>query len=223
MIKLLVSNKPLSLVDFQQLDMVLDFKIEKIEKENIQILINKQDSLFENPVCYLIENSLLTKNDLDFIVQNEASVIGTISKNTHASAADMLQGKNIEVLNVENTKSEITPWNIVQSILDKSKKINENDLIYFSADDSNFRFLMNLLEKDYFRFLLLKQETPEALSKMMNEKVDFRYDVAKNRLDKIDEKIATKLIELMWKIDNVNSREYDSESSKRALISLSYL
>ena len=57
----------------------------------------------------------------------------------------------------------------------------------------------------------------------MNEKVDFRYDVAKNRLSKIDEKIATKIIELMWKIDNVNSREYDSESSKRALISLSYL
>ena len=65
MIKLLVSNKPLSLVDFQQLDMFLDFKIEKIEKENIQILINKQDSLFENPVCYLIDNSLLTKKDLD--------------------------------------------------------------------------------------------------------------------------------------------------------------
>ena len=223
MIKLLVSSKPLSLIDFHESGMLLDFEVEKIEKEKIKSLVNKQDSLFGNSICYLLENSLLTKSDLDFIVQNNINVIGTISKNTHASTAKILQGKEVEILNIDNTENEITPWNIVQSILDKNKKINENDLIYFSAADNNFRFLMNLLEKDYFRFLMLKVETPKELSKVMNEKVDYRYDVAKKRLDRIDEVTATKLIELLWKIDNINSRQFDPESSKRALISLSYL
>ena len=223
MIKLLVSNKPLSLIDFKESGMSLDFKVEKVEKEKIKSLINKQDSLFGTSICYLFENSLLTKSELDFIVQNDINVMGTISKNTHASAAKTLQGKEIEILNFENAENEMTPWNIVQSILDKTKKINENELIYFSSADNNFRFLMNLLEKDYFRFLMLKVKTPKELSKVMNEKVDYRYDVAKKRMDRIDELTATKLIELLWKIDNVNSRKFDPESSKRALISLSYI
>ncbi len=223
MIKLLVSSKPLSLIDFKESGMLLDFQVEKIDKEKIQSLVNKQDSLFGNPICYLFEDSLLTKRDLDFIVLNEINVMGTISKNTHSTAVKTLQGNDVEIINVDNDENEITPWNIVQSILDKTKKINENDLIYFSATDNNFRFLMNLLEKDYFRFLMLKIETPKELSKAMNEKVDYRYDVAKKRMDRFDEETAVKFMELLWKIDNVNSREYDPESSKRALISLSYL
>jgi len=223
MIKLLVSNKPLSLIDFKESGMLLDFEVEKIDKEKIQSLVNKQDSLFGKPICYLLENSLLTKRDLDFIVQNEINVMGTISKNTHSAAVKTLQGNDVEILNVVNAENEITPWNIVQSILDKTKKINENDLIFFSTTDNNFRFLMNLLEKDYFRFLMLKIETPKELSKVMNEKVDYRYDVAKKRMDRFDEETAVKFMELLWKIDNVNSRQFDPESSKRALISLSYL
>jgi hypothetical protein len=70
---------------------------------------------------------------------------------------------------------------------------------------------------------MLRIDTPKELSKLMNEKVDYRYDVAKKRMDRIDEPTATKLIELLWKIDNVNSRKFDPESSKRALISLSYI
>jgi len=125
MIKLLVSSKPLSLIDFKESGMLLDFQVEKIDKEKIQSLVNKQDSLFGNPICYLFEDSLLTKRDLDFIVLNEINVMGTISKNTHSTAVKTLQGNDVEIINVDNDENEITPWNIVQSILDKTKKIKE--------------------------------------------------------------------------------------------------
>ena len=223
MIKLIISNKPAALIDFRDLDISLDFDIQKIQKDQIKILTNNQDSLFGNSMRYFIEGSLLTKKDLTFIIENEIHILGTITKNTYSSSSELIYDNDIEVITVDDISTEITPWNLVQSIFEKSQKFNGNDLIYFSSNENNFRFLMNLLEKDYLRLLMLEIETPENLAKLMEEKVDFRYDVAKRRLGTFDEERAAKFVQLMWKIDNINSREFDPENSKRALISLTYL
>ena len=46
--------------------------------------------------------------------------------------------------------------------------MNEKDLLHFSSDQNNFRFLLNLIEKDLFRLLILNTESGEKLSKLMD-------------------------------------------------------
>ena len=223
MIKLIISRKPAALSDFRDLGILLDFDIRNVQKDQVKILTNNQEMLFGNPISYFIDGSLLTKNDLTFIINNGINILGTITKNTLSSSSELIHDNDIDIFTVDDTSTEHTPWNLVQTIFSKSLKFNENDLIYFSSNENNFRFLMNLLEKDYLRFLMLQIKTPDKLSKLMAEKVDFRYEVAKRRLGAFDEERASKFAEIMWKIDNVNSREFDPDSTKRALIALSYL
>ena len=83
--------------------------------------------------------------------------------------------------------------------------------------------MLNLLEKDLFRLLILNTLSEEKVSKLIDEKIDFKYEVARRRLDNFDEDQIARLIEIMWKIESVNTKEYDIENSKRALIALSYV
>ena len=71
--------------------------------------------------------------------------------------------------------------------------------------------------------MILNTESPEKLSKLMDEKIDFKYEVAQRRLNNFDEEQIVRFIEIIWKIESVNTKEYDIENSKRALIALSYV
>ena len=82
MIKLIISSKPAALSDFRNLEILLDFDIQNVQKDQIKILTNNQEMLFGNPISYFIEDSLLTKNDLTFIIKNGIHILGTITKNT---------------------------------------------------------------------------------------------------------------------------------------------
>ena len=223
MIKLIISNKPAALIDFRDLGILLDSNIQKIDKKQMKILGNSQDSLFGDTIYYIIEDLILNKSDLIFLIENKINILGTITKNTSVSSSELIYDNDIEILTIDDISTETTPWNLVKCIFDKTQKFNEDDLIYFSSNENNFRFLMNLLEKDCLRFLMLQIESPDKLSKLMGEKVDFKYDVAKRRLESFDNEKASQFIELMWKIDSINSRDFEPESSKRALISLTYL
>ena len=224
MIKLCVSNTPVVSGDILKSNISEGIQLEHLEKSNIKNLSHSQDSLFETSPYFLIEDSLLTKADLTLIVEKELNIIGTISKNTQSSAAEIIDSNEIEIFSFESeTSSERTPWGIVQSILDKKQKVNEKDLLHFSSDQNNFRFLLNLIEKDLFRLLILNTESPERLSKLMDEKIDFKYEVAQRRLNNFDEEQIVRFIEIIWKIESVNTKEYDIENSKRALIALSYV
>jgi len=223
MIKLIISDKPIALIGFRDLGIPLDGEIKKIDRKQTKILTNSQASLFGNSICYIIEDSLLKKKDLIFLTENKINILGTITKNTSVSSSELIYDNDIELLTIADLSKETTPWNLVNSIFDKSRKFNEEDLIYFSSNENNFRFLMNLLEKDLLRFLMLEIQNPDKLSKLMGEKVDFKYDVAKRRLGAFDEEKASKLVKLMWKIDDINSRDFEPDNSKRALISLTYL
>ena len=224
MIKLCVSNTPVVSGDILKSNISEGIQLEHLEKSNIKNLSHSQDSLFETSPYFLIEDSLLTKGDLTLIVEKELNIIGTISKNTQSSAAEIIDSNEIEIFSFESeTSSERTPWGIVQSILDKKQKVNEKDLLHFSSDQNNFRFLLNLIEKDLFRLLILNTESPEKLSKLMDEKIDFKYEVAQRRLNNFDEEQIVRFIEIIWKIESVNTKEYDIENSKRALIALSYV
>ena len=224
MIKLCVSNTPVVSGDILKSNISEGIQLEHLEKSNIKNLSHSQDSLFETSPYFLIEDSLLTKADLTLIVEKELNIIGTISKNTQSSAAEIIDSNEIEIFSFESeTSSERTPWGIVQSILDKKQKVNEKDLLHFSSDQNNFRFLLNLIEKDLFRLLILNTESPEKLSKLMDEKIDFKYEVAQRRLNNFDEEQIVRFIEIIWKIESVNTKEFDMENSKRALIALSYV
>lgn len=224
MIKLCVSNTPVVSGDILKSNIAEGIQLEHLEKSNIKNLSHSQDSLFETSPYFLVEDSLLTKADLTLIVEKELNIIGTISKNTQSSAAEIIDSNKIEIISFETeTSSERTPWGIVQSILDKKQKMNEKDLLHFSSDQNNFRFLLNLIEKDLFRLLILNTESGEKLSKLMDEKIDFKYEVAQRRLNNLDEEQIVRLIQIIWKIESLNTKEYDIENSKRALIALSYV
>ena len=69
MIKLCVSNTPVVSGDILKSNISEGIQLEHLEKSNIKNLSHSQDSLFETPPYFLIEDSLLTKADLTLIVE----------------------------------------------------------------------------------------------------------------------------------------------------------
>ena len=101
MIKLCVSNTPVVSGDILKSNISEGIQLEHLEKSNIKNLSHSQDSLFETSPYFLIEDSLLTKADLTLIVEKELNIIGTISKNTQSSAAEIIDSNEIEIISLD--------------------------------------------------------------------------------------------------------------------------
>ena len=121
---LAISSKPVSISEFKIItDKYLTVK--EISKEEIETLTSSQESLFEEEVCYFISNSLLNKSDLDELVKMKLKFIGTINKNTLCSIPELILENKIKVIKIEDEKEDYSPWDLVQAILDKTKKMDE--------------------------------------------------------------------------------------------------
>ena len=205
-----------SLIDnLESLDLDLQYK--KISKDNLNL--NEQSTLFEDHIYRFVYDSYFTyKNLQDNQYNFSLRYIFQIKK------SNLQKFQNIENLTVLHNTFKVKekyPWDLSNIIFNKNKNLDSDLLFYFSNKENNFRSFFNFFTKEVFRLKLLLNSNADEVSKILNEKKDYKYEKADGLLKKLSANNLDEAINLVYKIEErMLKSSYNQENSKRFIIAV---
>tara|TARA_B100000900_G_scaffold251598_1_gene214380 strand:+ start:1203 stop:1862 length:660 start_codon:yes stop_codon:yes gene_type:complete len=195
----------------------LDIQYQKVSKENLNF--NNQSLLFEDKLYKFVNDSYFTyKNLQDQEYDFSLKYIFQIKK------SNLQKFQNIKSLTIVHNTSKVKekyPWDLSNIIFNKNKNLDSELLHYFSDKENNFRSFFNFFTKEILRLKLLANANIEDISKILNEKKDYKYEKAENLLQKLDEGKIDQAINLVYKLEEkMLKSSYNQENSKRFIIAV---
>ena len=195
----------------------LDLQYKKISKDSLNL--NEQSSLFEDPLYKFVYDSFFTyKNLQDNQYNFSLRYIFQIKK------SNLQKFQNIENLTVVHNSAivkEKYPWDLSNIIFNKNKNLDSDLLFYFSSKENNFRNFFNFFTKEVFRLKLLLNVNADEVSKILNEKKDYKYEKADGLLKKLSANNLDEAINLVYKLEEkMLKASYNQENSKRFIIAI---
>ncbi|MDC0076925.1 hypothetical protein OAJ33_01630 [Acidimicrobiaceae bacterium] len=195
----------------------LDLQYKKISKDSLNL--NEQSSLFEDPLYKFVYDSFFTyKNLQDNQYNFSLRYIFQIKK------SNLQKFQNIENLTVVHNSAivkEKYPWDLSNIIFNKNKNLDSDLLFYFSNKENNFRNFFNFFTKEVFRLKLLLNVNADVVSKILNEKKDYKYEKADGLLKKLSANNLDEAINLVYKLEEkMLKASYNQENSKRFIIAI---
>tara|TARA_B110000003_G_scaffold189354_1_gene188147 strand:- start:1140 stop:1799 length:660 start_codon:yes stop_codon:yes gene_type:complete len=195
----------------------LDLQYKKISKDSLNL--NEQSSLFEDPLYKFVYDSFFTyKNLQDNQYNFSLRYIFQIKK------SNLQKFQNIENLTVVHNSAivkEKYPWDLSNIIFNKNKNLDSDLLFYFSNKENNFRNFFNFFTKEVFRLKLLLNVNADEVSKILNEKKDYKYEKADGLLKKLSANNLDEAINLVYKLEEkMLKASYNQENSKRFIIAV---
>jgi len=193
----------------------LDLQYKKISKDSLNL--NEQSSLFEDSLYKFVYDSFFTyKNLQDNQYNFSLRYIFQIKK------SNLQKFQNIENLTVVHNSAivkEKYPWDLSNIIFNKNKNLDSDLLFYFSNKENNFRNFFNFFTKEVFRLKLLLNVNADEVSKILNEKKDYKYEKADGLLKKLSANNLDEAINLVYKLEEkMLKASYNQENSKRFII-----
>jgi hypothetical protein len=193
----------------------LDLQYKKISKDSLNL--NEQSSLFEDPLYKFVYDGFFTyKNLQDNQYNFSLRYIFQIKK------SNLQKFQNIENLTVVHNSyivKEKYPWDLSNIIFNKNKNLDSDLLFYFSNKENNFRSFFNFFTKEVFRLKLLLNVNADEVSKILNEKKDYKYEKADGLLKKLSANNLDEAINLVYKLEEkMLKASYNQENSKRFII-----
>ena len=195
----------------------LDLQYKKISKDSLNL--NEQSSLFEDPIYKFVYDGFFTyKNLQDNQYNFSLRYIFQIKK------SNLQKFQNIENLTVVHNSyivKEKYPWDLSNIIFNKNKNLDSDLLFYFSNKENNFRSFFNFFTKEVFRLKLLLNSNADEVSKILNEKKDYKYEKADGLLKKLSANNLDEAINLVYKLEEkMLKASYNQENSKRFIIAV---
>jgi len=181
-----------------------DYRTPLFETENFKFLFDEFFQLTE-------ENKINLNQYKNFIFQ--------IKKSNLNKYKDLSQ--EIEVLYSNLKKKTVNPWDLTNSIFNSKKNYDIHELKKFTSDENAFKSFLLYLTKELVRIKLLYQFDTEYVSKLLNEKIDFKYKDATTKKNRIKENQIDKSLKLISKIENILiSISFESTVAKRFLVAI---
>ena len=216
--KLLVTDNLIS--DLNQLDK-FDINLEKI---SINEVPNQAQSLFETNKYKFVFDEFVTLTSFNKLNINlEDNFIFQIKKSNLTKFTSLKS--NIDVLYLETEKKEnFFPWDLTNIIYSSRKSIDLKLLNSFTLNERDFRNFISYFIKELIRLKMLFEYDPKEVSKILNEKNDYKYQDATKKINNLDDKKINKAIQSTHKIENIiNQYGYEVENAKRYLVSIKKL
>lgn len=181
-----------------------DYRTPLFETENLKFVYDKFFQLTD-------EN----KSDLN----HYENFIFQIKKSNLSKFNDISQ--EIEILYSNLKKKNINPWDLSSSIFNVNKNYELDAIQNFTSDENTFKTFLSYLSKELVRIKLLYQFDTPYVSKILNEKIDFKYKDSTTKKNRINENQIDKSLNLISKIENnLVSNSFESTVAKRFLVAI---
>ena len=205
-----------------------------IKFSNIQDTVEfvKYSDFFSNTTASLFE-----ENNIKFIYDQfvnfrelsnsnykfSSNCIFQIKKNSLSKFSEV--SKDIEVIEgLIKDKDKFLPWDLSNIIFNKKQSLSNEVITKFCGDETLFRQFISYLNKELLRINLLNDNDVEKISQLLDEKIDFKYELAERRLIKISTVSLEKSFHQLKKIEMLmNKSGFNQENNKRFVVGVKQL
>jgi hypothetical protein len=116
------------------------------------------------------------------------------------------------------------PWDLSNIIFNKKQSLSNEVISKFCSDENLFRQFISYLNKELLRINLLNDNDVEKISQLLDEKIDFKYELAERRLSNISTANLEKSFNQLKKIEMLmNKSGFNQENNKRFVVGVKQL
>ena len=219
MTKLIIAEALISNINEIKSEIDSDENIISISKN--EFIESNNAALFKNESYQFVDDEFLTFNELKKLNYNfDDKYIFQVKKSNLKSFSEV--SSLIQTFFLDKKKSlDIYPWDLVNIIFSKQKKITNEILDNFCKSEMVFRQFLSYFNKELQRISLLNKYDEDAVSDLLSEKIDYKYELAKKRKSKLSLKDMNNSLAMIYKIEKLNSdSKYSEENAKRFIVSI---
>lgn len=219
MTKLIIAEALISNINEIKSEIDSDENIISISKN--EFIESNNAALFKNESYQFVDDEFLTYNELKKLNYNfDDKYIFQVKKSNLKSFSEV--SSLIQTFFLDKKKSlDIYPWDLVNIIFSKQKKITNEILDNFCKSEMVFRQFLSYFNKELQRISLLNKYDEDAVSDLLSEKIDYKYELAEKRKSKLSSKNMDNSLAMIYKIEKLNSdSKYSEENAKRFIVSI---
>jgi hypothetical protein len=217
--KLIIAEALISNINEIKSEIDSDENIISISKN--EFIESNNAALFKNESYQFVDDEFLTFNELKKLNYNfDDKYIFQVKKSNLKSFSEV--SSLIQTFFLDKKKSlDIYPWDLVNIIFSKQKKITNEILDNFCKSEMVFRQFLSYFNKELQRISLLNKYDEDAVSDLLSEKIDYKYELAQKRKSKLSSKNMDNSLAMIYKIEKLNSdSKYSEENAKRFIVSI---
>jgi len=217
--KLIIAEALISNINEIKSEIDSDENIISISKN--EFIESNNAALFKNESYQFVDDEFLTYNELKKLNYNfDDKYIFQVKKSNLKSFSEV--SSLIQTFFLDKKKSlDIYPWDLTNIIFSKQKKITNEILDNFCKSEMVFRQFLSYFNKELQRISLLNKYDEDAVSDLLSEKIDYKYELAEKRKSKLSSKDMDNSLAMIYKIEKLNSdSKYSEENAKRFIVSI---
>jgi len=176
-------------------------------------------SLFENMNYKFIYDKFVTFAELNKVNFNfDEKYIFQIKKQNLDKFSN--QNSNIKVHYIQPQKEkEIFPWDFTKILFSSKMELKSEIVDHFCIDENTFKQFLTYFQKELIRLKLIFLYEDDEVSNVLDEKIDYKYQLARDRKSKHKVEDIDKCLENIYKIEKlILVSGFNSENAKRFIV-----
>ena len=161
----------------------------------------------------------LSKSDYDFSLD----YIFQIKKSSLSKFSEV--SSHIEIIeSLKKGKDKFFPWDLSNIIFSQKESLSNEIINEFCQNEYVFQQFLSYLNKELLRINLLFDNEEESVSLLLDEKTDFKYELANRRLSNISRDNLNQSFHQLNKIERlINESDFNHENNKRFIVGIKKL
>ena len=192
--------------------------IEKITFEEFKSENNI--TLFENDNPKFIYDKYVSYAELNKMNFNfNENYIFQIKKQNLNKFSNESEEISVHYLEPQKEK-EIFPWDFTKILFSSKIQLQSEIVDHFCINENTFKQFLSYFHKELVRLKLTFQYDDEEISNILGEKIDYKYQLARERNSKYNIADIDKCLENIYKIEKlILESGFNSENAKRFIVS----
>ena len=218
MTELIVTPSLISDISSLKKELKIKSNIEKLTYEEFK---NENSiSLFENDTYKFIYDEYVSYSELKKLNYNfNEKYIFQIKKQNLSKFSS--ENKEIKVHYLEQKKEkEIFPWDFTKILFSSKLKLSSDVVEHFCNSENTFMQFISYFQKELIRLKLTFLYEDDEISNLLNEKIDYKYQLARERKSQLTLEDINNCIERIYKIEKlILENGFNTENAKRFIVS----
>lgn len=218
MTNLVVTPSLISDISLLNEELKIKSNIEKISFE--EFISENSFTLFENDNYKFIYDKYVSYAELNKLNFNfNKKYIFQIKKQNLSKFSNENNEINVHYIEPQKEK-EIFPWDFTKILFSSKIQLQSEIVDHYCINENTFKQFLTYFHKELIRLKLTFLYDDEDISTVLDEKIDYKYQLARERKSKYNLDDIDKCLENIYKIEKLNLESgFNSENAKRFIVS----
>ena len=218
MANLIVTPSLISDISLINEELKIKSNIEKISFE--EFISENSITLFENDNYKFIYDKYVSYAELNKLNFNfNENYIFQIKKQNLSKFSNENSEINVHYIEPQKEK-EIFPWDFTKILFSSKIQLQSEIVDHFCINENTFKQFLSYFHKELIRLKLTFLYDDDEISNVLVEKIDYKYQLARERNSKYKIDDIDKCLENIYKIEKlILESGFNSENAKRFIVS----